>query len=182
MNKKVLIIIIAVVTIGLIIGAAFLYDALSADITPSRLNEKSDAEYLDFTVEDKEGNKVKLSDFEGKAVVLNFWASWCGPCKSEMPAFNSAYMEYGDEIEFVMVNMTDGYQETKEAATKFIESTGYSFPIYYDTESEAAFTYEVYSIPQTFFIDEKGKIIAQAQGAISRDTLQEGIDLIYKKD
>lgn len=182
MNKKVLIAIIAVITVALIVGAAFLYDALSADITPSRLNEKTEAEYLDFTVEDKDGNKVKLSDFEGKAVVLNFWASWCGPCKSEMPTFDNAYMEYGDEVEFVMVNLTDGYQETKETATEFIESTGYDFPVYYDTESEAALTYEVYSVPQTFFIDEKGKIIAQAQGAISRDTLQEGIDMIYEKD
>ena len=133
----------------------------------------------DFTVYDLEGNSYKLSDFRGKPVVLNFWASWCGPCKQEMPDFNTTYGELGEEIHFLMVNLTDGYQETVESASSFIAGTGYTFPVYYDTSTEAATTYGVYSIPTTYFIDAEGHAIAQATGAINAETLQRGIDMIY---
>ena len=74
----------------------------------------------DFEVIDKEGNPVKLSSFFGKPIVLNFWASWCGPCQSEMPDFNEKYAELGGDVHFVMVNMTDGGRETVETASAFI--------------------------------------------------------------
>ena len=133
----------------------------------------------DFTVYDLEGTPYKLSDFRGKPVVLNFWASWCGPCKMEMPDFNTAYGELGENIHFLMVNMTDGSQETLESASSFIEGTGYTFPVYYDTGYEAAVAYSVYSLPTTYFIDADGYPIAQATGAIDAETLQRGIDMIY---
>ena len=110
----------------------------------------------DFTVLDESGNEVSLSDFVGKPVVLNFWASWCGPCKVEMPDFNEAYLEYQDDIHFLMVNLTDGSRETMETALNHVEEQGYSFPIYYDTESDAAITYSIRSIPTTYFIDANG--------------------------
>ena len=133
----------------------------------------------DFTVYDLDGNAYKLSDFRGKPVVLNFWASWCGPCKMEMPDFNTAYGELGEDIHFLMVNMTDGSQETLDSASTFIEGTAYTFPVYYDTSYEAAIAYSVYSLPTTYFIDKDGFAIAQATGAIDADTLQRGIDMIY---
>jgi len=79
-----------------------------------------------------------------------------------------------------MVNMTDGSRETVEAATKFVEEAGYSFPIYYDTDMNAAMTYGVNSLPSTYFIDAEGHVIARGQGAIDAETLQYGIDMVSK--
>ncbi|MBQ8815355.1 MAG: TlpA family protein disulfide reductase [Lachnospiraceae bacterium] len=133
----------------------------------------------DFTVYDGEGNPVNLSDFIGKPVILNFWASWCGPCKNEMPDFQEAYQEYGDDIQFLMVNCTDGFQETVETAKKFITNQGYTFPVFFDTDSDAAYTYGASSIPMTFFIDAEGHMVAYGRGMLDRETLQIGIDMIY---
>lgn len=133
---------------------------------------------LDFTVTDIDENEVKLSDFFGKPIVLNFWASWCGPCQSEMPDFNEKYLEIGEDIQFLMINATDGYRETVESASKLIKEKKYEFPVFYDTYNDASITYEVYSLPTTWFIDSEGYIVAQAVGAISSDILQQGIDLI----
>ena len=131
----------------------------------------------DFTVYDKEGNEVHLSDFVGKPIVLNFWASWCSPCKSEMPDFNQAYLDYGEEVQFLMVNMTDGSRETVESASAFIEEQGYEFPVFYDTDYDAALTYGAYALPTTYFIDAEGYGVAWAQSALSAENLQKGQDI-----
>ena len=177
-----------ILVIGMIIfmvGAYALYTQLSEKIAPPEQLATQPTQQTqqtqkapDFTVYDKEGNPVKLSDFFGKPIVLNFWASWCGPCQSEMPDFQEKYEELGNDIQFLIVNMTDGQRENQTLAEAFIAQKGYTFPVYFDLESNAAMTYSVYSLPTTYFIDAQGNVTAQATGAIDAATLQKGIDMI----
>ena len=172
-------ILIAVLMIGLIGGASVLYNQLAADFTPVQtVTEAAVDQAPDFRVTDGEGNEVNLSDFFGKPIVLNFWAGWCGPCQYEMPDFEEAYHQYGEEVQFLMVNLTDGYSETVSSAKSFLEGTGYTFPVYFDTLSEGAQTYQVYSIPCTYFLDRNGSLVTRNVGMITGDALRQGIDLI----
>ena len=132
----------------------------------------------DFTVQNEEGESVSLSDYVGKPVIINFWATWCGPCKSELPAFDAAYREYGEDVHFLMVNLTDGTQETVDKVKKFVENGGYSFPVLFDTESDGAMTYGVYSIPLTVFVDARGNLLGGHPGAMSAQTLEEYVDIL----
>jgi len=193
-NKKILLL-ICLAFVLLIAGASVLYNSLSKELAPDQLavqesaeesagedseSEDTEPELMlapDFTVYDVDGNEVSLSDYMGKPVVVNFWASWCGPCKMEMPDFQEKYLELGEEVNFVMVNMTTG-RETQEKAAAFIAEKGYTFPVFYDTAGEAVEAYGVYSLPSTYFIDSEGYAIAQAVGAIDAETLQRGIDMI----
>ena len=134
----------------------------------------------DFTFYDADGKPHKLSEFRGQPVILNFWASWCGPCKNEMPDFQKAYETYGDRIQFIMLNLTDGTGETVDTAKAFLETVPYTFPVYFDTAMEGAYTYGVNSIPITWFIDAEGNLIAQGPGMLSAELLQKGIDMILK--
>ena len=196
MDKKKNLIVIVLALVLLIAGASVLYNRLGEYMAPEQLavaetapTEETGTEPAgteppsipapDITVYDGEGNPVKLSDYFGKPIVMNFWASWCGPCKMEMPDFNEKSQELDGKVQFLMVNMTDGRRETVETASAFIESQGYTFPVLFDITLEAAYTYGAYSLPTTFFIDAEGNAIAQATGAISGETLQRGIDLIY---
>lgn len=148
--------------------------------TANETEEKEEQIAPDFTVVNAEDEEITLSELVGKPMVLNFWASWCSPCKSEMPAFQKVYEEYGDEVEFVVVNMTDDSRETKETAMKFVAKSKYTFPVYYDVNQSAAYAYSVTSIPTTYFIDSEGKIIAYSQGAMEEEILLKGIEMIRK--
>lgn len=131
----------------------------------------------DFTVIDRQGNEVKLSDYVGKPIVLNFWATWCYYCKQEMPDFNKAYKDYPD-VNFVMVNVTDGVYETVDTAKTYVDKNGFEFDILFDTEGNAVDAYEVTGYPTTYFIDASGNPVAYASGMIDYNTLVSGIDMI----
>ena len=174
-------------------GAYVLYNKLSAQAAPGSIattpvvvedptaeTEAQGSLAPDFTVYDFDGIAHKLSDFRGKPVILNFWASWCGPCASEMPEFQSFYEQYGEDIHFVLVNLTDGHQETVASASAFLEENGYTLPVYYDTDIDAAMKYGVSAVPVSYFIDAEGYFTAWAQGALSEDMLRQGVDLLLK--
>lgn len=143
-------------------------------------SEAPKIEAPDFTAIDADGNKVKLSDYKGTPVILNFWASWCPPCKSEMPDFNKVSGEYSkDQLVFLMVDMVDGDRETVETGKKFVEDNHFTFNVLYDTTQEAAYAYGIRSIPSTLFIDKDGYVQTGVEGAIDEETLRKDIDLIY---
>ena len=127
-----------------------------------------------FTVLDYNGNQVQLSDYIGKPIVLNFWATWCYYCEYEMPDFERARQENPDVI-FLMVNATDSEQETVESIKKYIEDNGYGFTVVFDTMGQAQSAYHITGFPTTYFIDEVGNLVAYARGAISYNTIMEGI-------
>ena len=165
-------------------GAWVLYNSLSRQMTPETMaTQNSDATLApDFIVYDGDGNAVSLSDFRGKPVILNFWASWCGPCKSEMPEFQAAFESYGDDIHFVMVDLVDNHQESQKQGQALISANDYTFPVYFDTDMDAAVTYGVNAIPATYFLDENGYLVTSARGALNKERLQQGIDLLIKED
>ena len=130
---------------------------------------------LDFTALDSNGNTVKLSDYVGKPIVLNFWATWCVYCKQEMPDFDKAAKELTD-VTFLMVNATTTYDETVDAAKKYVEQNGFEFPVLYDTKGEAINSFGVSGFPTTFFIDEGGTVRLYVSGAIGYETILSALE------
>ena len=194
--------VLALAIVALIAAAGYLYTTLKDVAAPDRLMTAPAADPTDsatvpaesataeqettqpdmtapgFTVYDADGNAVTLESLRGKPVVLNFWATWCGYCVMEMPDFQEAYEEFGDRIHFMMVNVTDGYQETEAAARAFIAGQDFTFPVYYDLDLSAAMAYGISSMPQTFFIDAEGMAVAYAQGALDAASLRRGIGML----
>lgn len=190
MKKSIKWVALAFVLVLVISGAYVLYNKYSEDYSgdkfaeatkttqPNNTDDEVQASLApDFTVYDENGNEVKLSDYKGKPVVINFWATWCYYCKEEMPDFNKAYKEYPD-VQFLMINATDGVQETKKMAMQYVADEGYDFPVFYDTELDAVNTYYISSFPTTFFIDENGELVTYANGMLDYETLVEGIGYI----
>ena len=129
----------------------------------------------DFTVYDREGNPKKLSDLRGKPVVLNFWATWCHYCVEEMPLFEEAYKKYGDSVEFMLVDLTDGYQEKQEWGEEFIDNKNITAPVFFDLDQDAAVTHSIYSIPVTYLIYSDGSVYDCTIGQIGKTYLDDHI-------
>jgi cytochrome c-type biogenesis protein len=127
----------------------------------------------EITLNDLNGQTVKLSDYRGKIVILNFWASWCPPCKSEMPELNKAAQEFasGTDAVLLTVNLTDGSRETVDLARNYIVSNKYTMSVLLDTQGRAANAYNITSIPTTYIIDKQGVIINYIVGPTTKDAL-----------
>ncbi len=110
---------------------------------------------------------MSLEDFKGKGVVLNFWATWCGPCREEMPLFEEVWKKYKDKgVVFLGIDVMDD----KDNASKFLETIGITYPNLYDPSGQVSTKYKVIALPATFFIDKEGNIVAKNYGAfVGRD-------------
>ncbi len=126
----------------------------------------------DFTMYKPDGTPLKLSDLAGQPIVLNFWATWCPPCRAELPDFQAAYETYGDRVTFVMLNVS----ESIETAQAFFAENGYTFPLYADLDDDASNAYDVTGIPTTIMYDAAGNILDSHIGMIDGNTLTEGIN------
>lgn len=177
--KKKTFVILAAAFVALLAAAAIAYSTLAPDyqdeLRPSTVvpnTEKQPEAAEDFAVYDINGTKVSLSQFSGKPIVLDFWAPWCGPCKTELPYFNELYQKYGNDVEFMMVCTKDDDKRTVDEIKKFLSDGGYTFPVYFDTDLEGELTYGVYAIPRTIFIDKNGYIAFDHTGYTTKDELE----------
>ncbi|MGP1361650.1 MAG: TlpA family protein disulfide reductase [Candidatus Fimenecus sp.] len=188
MKKNTLSIIGIILIITLFIGAGFLYKNLSkkytseksttqsrTSSTSSQSKNSTDEKAPDFKITDMNGKEVSLSEFFGKPIVLNFWASWCPPCKAEMPHFQKAFKENPD-VQFIMVNAS--YNDSESSVKSFLENGGYTFPVLTDKRGLAFRAYNVSSLPTTYFIDKNGKVVSHTVGMLSEQRLADGIKAI----
>lgn len=112
----------------------------------------------DFRLEALDGSEIALADFRGKPVILNFWASWCPPCRSEMPAFQQAWQEYGDtDLVILAVNATN--QDSLTDVITFVDQYQLAFPVLLDIKGAAASSYQIRSLPTTYLINRDGLIV-----------------------
>lgn len=192
MKKSTKLIITALMCVAIFVGIYFLYGVLKENYTPNQFSdvtqntskvtdeyesEQVDTKAKDFKVFDENGNEVKLSDFFGKPIVLNFWATWCYYCREEMPDFNDAYHNNPD-VQFLMVNVTDGRRETVFSAKQYVDDSGFDFTVLYDKNLDATTTYGAWGLPMTVFIDKDGNYVNHASGMLDAENLKRGIDLI----
>lgn len=197
MNKKVLFTVLCIVFVFFLVGAVFIYNELYEDYTDSNFEmqtvekdnnnddeskneepEQNDESVPDVEFFDADGNSLMLSDFFDKPLVLNFWATWCGPCKSEMTGFNRLYDKYKDKVNFVMLNMSD----SEETAADFLEENGYRFPVYFDKTQIASYTYGASSIPLTFVMYKGGEIYGYQMGVLPEEALEEAIKTVLAEE
>jgi thiol-disulfide isomerase/thioredoxin len=132
----------------------------------------------DFLLQRPDGGELRLSDLRGTPVVVNFWASWCTPCREEMPRIVASYDDAGGDFEVVAVNL----QENDGIVTEFADDFGMEFPIVMDRSGEVGQTWRiggpVEGIPSSYFIDENGIVQARVFGPMSDETLQQNIEAL----
>lgn len=130
---------------------------------------------IDFTLKDQYGNTHTLSDYKGKTVFLNFWATWCSPCKAEMPDIQKLYEEFQQE-DVVILGVAApnlGREKSEEGIKGFLEENGYTYPVVMDTEAEAFQAYGINSFPTTFMIDKDGNVFGYISGQLSEETMRD---------
>lgn len=136
----------------------------------------------DFTLDLLGGGKVTLSDLRGKMVLVNFWTSWCPPCRQEMPAIESVYRSYKD-IGLVVIGLNLTAQDSKQDAASFAQEVGVTFPIALDLDNSVGALYRVTALPTSFFIDRKGVIRSVIVGGpMSEALIQSKVEELLQED
>ena len=170
-NAIVLIVVIAVVFIMLVAGRRMRERrAASGTLSAGNVNGQLAP---DFTLKSTDGKEVKLSDLRGKAVLLNFWATWCGPCKVEIPWFIELEKQYASQgLVIVGVAMDD---DAEKVVPKFAQEMKIDYTVLLGTEPVADLYGGVEGLPMTFYIDRNGKIVKRVAGLVSHSEIEDGI-------
>ena len=169
----------AALLISVVVIAFVLQDRLQFDLDLAQLTPEGTAATLagetapDFEFLGEQGHRLRLSDYKGTPIVLNFWASWCPPCRMHLPHFQEAFDRYGNDVKFIMLNFY--VDETMETARSYIDSAGYTFDVYFDEAHEGAVAYGVTGIPETFFINADSIVTDSFLGPIDYDTVMQSI-------
>ena len=131
---------------------------------------------LDFTLTDQFGNTHTLDQYKGKTILLNFWATWCGPCRSEMPDLQAVYEDYGNnEKDLVVLGVAApnlGREGSAEDISAFLEENGYTYPTLMNEDASLFYSYGISSFPTTFMIDKNGNVYGYVSGALSRENFE----------
>jgi len=144
------------------------------DTTETPGQQEQHPQTPDFTMLDADGNELRLSDFFGKPIVLNFWTTWCRFCVQEMPYFQNLYQQMGDDVHVIKLNV----RESRGVVDNFMYANGHTFPLYFDVADSGVRAFEVTGFPQTFFICADGNVQASVMGAMNASRLQQGLDSI----
>lgn len=131
----------------------------------------SNLQAADFNLSNFNGENYSLEVLQEKPLIINFWASWCGPCNNEAPLLVDLYEQYGENIEFYGINTTDGELKIKDAKG-FMEKFNINFPVLLDTEGSVSKEYGVIALPTTYFIDQNGVIVDKILGEASKEELE----------
>jgi len=167
MNKKISIFLIAALIVG---GLSFFFIQSPGNAVVSvEVGTEIGMQAPDFTLTNMNDQEVSLSDYRGQKVFLNFWASWCPPCKKEMPDMQKLHEEYGDEVVILAVNVG----ESKSTAANFMMENGLKFTVLLDSNKSTAQNYLVRGIPTSYFLDQNGVIQEKVVGAISYQRMLE---------
>ena len=157
-------------------GSSYVAQSLSSEVSVTIAAKKAELKTADFTVYDAVGNKHKLSDYAGKPIIVNIWATWCPPCRAELPHFDKFYKEYGDKIQFMIIDNED--KGSLSDVQKFIKDNGYSFPVFYDWDYSAYDAYGTGYIPITLAIDANGNLVYNQVGSLDESSLKSVINSI----
>jgi thiol-disulfide isomerase/thioredoxin len=153
--------------------------AVNTNIQPVSSAPKVGALAPDFTLNDVSNNKpLKLSGLRGKPVLVNFWGTWCPPCRAEMPELEKLYAKYKDQVDFVGVSM--GPRDEPAGVEQFVQLNKYSWTFIHDTDSSVSINYQVEGIPSTFFVDKNGVIRSIHVGGADAATLENGLQTAEK--
>lgn len=138
----------------------------------------SGADTVDFALTDQHGTQHSISDYRGKVIFLNFWATWCSPCRMEMPDIQELYQEYegmGEEAEVVFLSVATpgiGGEGTREEVIRFMEENGYTYPVLMDETGEVSAMFGISAYPTTYMIDREGKVYGYVSGTLSRENME----------
>jgi peroxiredoxin len=167
-----------IVTVMILIVVAIFISANAFQTVNNAKSEEGTAignKAPDFSLQTPEGEKISLSDFQGRAVIVNFWATWCPPCRAEMPEFQKLYAPNQDKLTILAINLQE---PNVDGILAFKEELGFSYPILLDPDALVKKKYNVFTQPVTYFIDRNGIIVDKKLGPLTVAELNEKTEKI----